>query len=81
MVGQIPGTPCSHCGRAIPEAEPVFSETEVVEDADAHTESPQAETEAESNETPEAEAPAEEEIELESGHVDNVGDETETPVP
>ncbi len=102
MVDQLPGTNCSHCGRPIPEAEPVFAESVDESEEGAETpateaektedsggpaaETPAAETEAnpaEAGDTPAEEAPVEDlaEVELEKGHVDNVGDEAETPVP
>ncbi len=91
MTDQVPGTHCSHCRRLIPEPQPITlteaPEDENANEADASGEAQTEETtEAPTSETSEAEASetsdqAEEEVELESGHVDNVGDESETPVP
>ena len=82
MVNQTPGTNCSHCGRPIPAAAPIFSEA--VDELEDGAETPATEEEkTEDSGGPQTEeAPAaEEEVELEKGHVDNVGDEAETPVP
>ena len=94
MLNQIPETPCSHCGRMMPALKPVFiskteaedenagqaendasaeAQTEETGDAESQAESGQTEGSAEAEATPEAE-----EVVAEAGHVDNVGDETET---
>ena len=90
MVGQRPEAPCSHCGRMLPAAEATFvNKPEDSEDAgdneagadgadagegqDGADESAVAETQA----TPETESQAEEVV-PQDGHVDNVGDESET---
>ena len=94
MVDQLPGTKCSHCGRLIPEPKPVVMTKAMDDDASAETETdPQAsnvddsgqETTKSPAEPGSTEAPAETEtspntaaVTPEKGHVDNVGDETET---
>jgi hypothetical protein len=84
MLNQIPETACSHCGRMMPALKPVFiSKPEAEDDNAEQTETPEKETDAPA-ETEQAETTQEAEAEavtLESGHVDNVGDESETPVP
>jgi hypothetical protein len=81
MVDQLPGTSCSHCGRLIPEPAPVTL-TEA-EDQEPENENgiPSGESQPEAQTQESEEAPASEEVVPEAGHVDNVGDETETPVP
>ena len=86
MTKQFPGTNCSHCGRPIPELKPTtltLSEDEVQTEKDHAEGQPDGVSEGtpeteEGQETEEAET---EEVTLESGHVDNVGDDSETPVP
>ncbi len=88
MQNQNPGTDCSHCGRAIPELQPTTltlpaEESAEVEDAQGQPESVSEGTQEAEVEASETQAPEAEEVVPESGHVDNVGDdsETETVVP
>jgi hypothetical protein len=84
MVNQVPGQNCSHCNKPIPEEKPTFTESADESEEAAEVETPAAETEANPAEAGEAqteEAPPDDAVETESGHVDNVGDEAETPVP
>jgi hypothetical protein len=84
MQDQQPGTNCSHCGRPIPELKPTFTEAEDAEEQpESVSEGPEETEEAPQDSTEAGEAPAEEEVVPEDGHVDNVGDasETETIVP
>ncbi|NIO38976.1 MAG: hypothetical protein GTO41_01500 [Burkholderiales bacterium] len=74
MVNQIPGTNCAHCGRPIPHPEPIVTDTPEPVDATPFTE----EAAAEEAPAQAEEAQEEQAIEPESGHVDNVGDESET---
>jgi predicted flap endonuclease-1-like 5' DNA nuclease len=83
MLNQTPGTACSHCGRAIPDPKPVFTDAveadngeEAQETLGSQTESEQAETTEAPETTPEADA-GPDTVVPEDGHVDNVGDESE----
>ena len=69
MQNQLPGVACSHCGKVLPEAFPA---------AAAPAAEPVFEEAAEPSETVVPEAEADEELVPEDGHVDNVGDESET---
>ena len=84
MLNNTPETPCTHCGRMMPALKPSFISKPDAEDENAEGESSGVSTEEgqeEAQETGQDEGQAEEEVDLESGHVDNVGDDSETPVP
>lgn len=80
MENQNPGTNCSHCGRAIPELKPTTldkaEDNHAKEQPDGVSEGTQEEEEKGQAQTPETE-----EVTLESGHVDNVGDDSQTEAP
>lgn len=77
MTNQLPGTKCSHCGKLIPEPKPVTL-TAAPEDENAEGKSSGVSAEEGQKESETQTEAAPEEVVPEKGHVDNVGDETET---